>query len=290
MNTQVQTKALTIVDSVKQLEPQFKAALPAHMPSERFTRIALSAINGNPDLLDEKIDKRSLFASCMRAAQDGLVLDNREAALVTFNNKGTKQVQYIPMVAGILKKMRNTGDISTVSYGLVYQKEWESGQFKYIKGDKEILEHTPILFAEKGDLIGVYAVVTLKDGQKIREFMDMDQIKKVRAVSRAGNSEYGPWTKWFEEMCVKSVLRKVSKLCPMSSDLDRVFRDEDGDQDDEVKTPMAVEPTPAEEKPAPKKKSTLDKMKATLSKDEDPVPDVDYIDGEASSEGDDIPL
>jgi recombinational DNA repair protein RecT len=48
-------------------------------------------------------------------------------------------------------------------------------------------------------MIGVYSVVTLKDGAKVREFMDMNQLKKIQATSKTGDSEYGPWKKWFEE-------------------------------------------------------------------------------------------
>lgn len=241
-----EVKTLTVVDSIRKMEPEFKMALPGHIPSDRFTRIAVSAVNSNPDLLDAKIDKRSLFSSVMKAAQDGLVIDGREAALVTFNTKGGgKAAQYIPMVAGIMKKMRNTGDIATIGYGIVYQREFDDGRFEYIKGDNESLTHKPILFGDKGGMIGVYAVVTLKDGSKVREFMDMGQIEKVRAVSKAGKSEFGPWNKWFEEMAVKSVLRKVSKLCPMSSDLDAMFKNEDDGAAVDYETGEITEAVPA---------------------------------------------
>lgn len=243
-----ETKQLTIVDTISKMEPEFKKALPAHIPSDRFVRNALTAINGNPDLLKDDVDRRSLQAAVMQAAQDGLVIDKREAALVIFNGKdGVKTVQYIAMVAGLIKKMRNSGDISNISYGLVYQNEFDTGRFKYIKGDTESLTHDPILFGEKGAMIGVYAVVTLKDGAKVREFMDMKQIEKVRAASRGGKSQYGPWTQWFEEMAVKSVLRKVYKLCPSSSDLDNVFRDED--EFGPIEAPVQHEATKQTEEP-----------------------------------------
>lgn len=246
-----ETKQLTVIDSIRKMEPEFKAALPSHITPERFTRNAMTAINGNPDLLSPEIDKRSLFASVMKAAQDGLVLDNKEAALVTFDTKDGKKVQYMPMVSGLLKKMRNSGEVSNIGYGLVYMNEYKQGRFKYTKGDNESLTHDPILFEEKGDLIGVYAVVTLKDGSRVREFMDMEQVKKIRSNSKAGNSQYGPWTKWFEEMCVKSVLRKVYKLCPSSSDIDQLFSADDRD-DDFVSVSLEQ---PLQDVPEPKKET-----------------------------------
>lgn len=295
MTENTAVKTLTVVDSVKKLEPEFKLALPDHIPSEKFTRIAVSAVNSNPELLGQDIDKRSLFASCMKAAQDGLVLDNREAALVTFKSKNGTQVTYIPMVAGIMKKMRNSGEISNISHGLVYQREFDEGRFEYIKGDNESLKHEPILFGNKGDLIGVYAVVTLKDGAKVRAFMDMDQVKKVRANSRGGNSEYSPWNKWFEEMCIKSVLRKVSKLCPQSSDLDQVFRHEDNDNED-VKQPDFDSAVAAEDTPKRPRKSTADRVKAAVvnemavTEPRSDVIDIDFSEGESLAEDREIPM
>ena len=268
------TKQLTVIDTVRKMEGEFGKALPKHIPSDRFVRNAITVINQNPELLGSDIDMRSLQASIMNAAQDGLVLNNREAALVTFNSKSGKQVQYIPMVAGILKKMRNTGDIATISTGLVYQNEFDQGRFEYVKGDTEALKHEPILFGEKGNLIGVYAVVTLKDGSKVREFMDMAQVDKVRKVSRAGTSQYGPWAKWFEEMCVKSVLRKVSKLCPMTSDLDDVF----GAEDAPMSEPDAKEPKAVKASPAKKQTAAAKAVKAKPKPE--PAPEMDYLEAE----------
>lgn len=120
------------------------------------------------------------------------------------------------------------------------------------KGDTESLTHDPILFEEKGDMIGVYSVVTLKDGAKVREFMDMNQLKKIQATSKTGDSEYGPWKKWFEEMCVKSMLKKVSKLCPQSSDIDQMLR-EDDDGDDW--TPAMISAVDPADEPVAKKQT-----------------------------------
>ena len=247
-------RELTVVDTIRRSEDEYKAALPAHITPEKFMRVAVSAINGNPDLLKPTVEKRSLLGAVMKAAQDGLVLDGREAALVMFGNKA----QYMPMVAGVLKKMRNSGEISTISTGLVYKKEYELGRFKYIKGDTESLTHDPILFEDKGAQIGVYAVVTLKDGGKIREFMNMDQIAKVRKVSKSGGSPSGPWNTWFEEMCIKSVLKKVAKLCPQSTDIEQVLNDDDDVSTQGPATSAVIDAGPIEggEVEPPKRRQT----------------------------------
>jgi recombination protein RecT len=71
--------------AITRMAPEFKAALPAHVTVEKFTRVALTAINSNPDL--RQADHRSLFGAITKLAQDGLLPDGREAALVIFNTK-----------------------------------------------------------------------------------------------------------------------------------------------------------------------------------------------------------
>src|SRR5258708_170291 len=95
---------------VESRQNEFAAALPAHIPAERFVRVILTGVNKNPSLL--YADRASLFSSAMMAAADGLLCDGREAALVIFRTKKKdaegerwiEAVQYMPMVAGILKK------------------------------------------------------------------------------------------------------------------------------------------------------------------------------------------
>ena len=106
------TALVEIRSAVEKMAPQFKAALPAHVPVERFVRTTLTAVQTNQALLDA--DRRTLFAAATKAAQTGLLPDGREGAIVTFRRKdGTVEAQWMPMVAGIMKLVRNSGEIST---------------------------------------------------------------------------------------------------------------------------------------------------------------------------------
>lgn len=223
-------KALQPVDEVKQslakMEEQFKKALPSHMPSERFVRVAQTAIQNNPDLL--KADRHSLFSACMKSAQDGLLPDGQEAALVVYNtNVGTKakptwvkKVQYMPMVKGIRKKVRNSGEISNWSLQVVK----ENDKFKISLGDDEGISHEPAL-SNRGKTIGAYSIVTLRGGEKSRDFMSVEDIEKIR--DRSKSAESGPWVTDYDEMCKKTVCRRHSKTLPMSTDLEQVVQADD---------------------------------------------------------------
>jgi recombination protein RecT len=101
---------------LQQMEPQFKFALPTHIPVERFIRVVMTAVQNNPALL--RCTKQSLFNACMKSAQDGLLPDNREAALVPFGEdvetgrSKPDQAAYIPLVRGIRKLARDSGMLS----------------------------------------------------------------------------------------------------------------------------------------------------------------------------------
>ena len=194
---------------------QLVGVLPAHIPIERFKRTALTAAMNNPDLL-VKCDRTSLFNAVMRAATDGLLPDGREGAIVEFKGKA----QWLPMVAGLRKKVRQSGEIATWEVEVVCEHDL----FDYERGDNPFIRHKPAL-RDRGEVIAAYSIATLKSGEKSREVMSIDEIEEVRAVSRMGNR--GPWVEWFAEMCKKTVARRHSKVLPMTTDLDDLIRQDD---------------------------------------------------------------
>lgn len=231
MNVVAETRATQPIVKLKEQfdtrEASFKAALPAHIPVERFMRVVMTATQRNPDLV--AADRASLFNSALLAAQDGLLPDGREGALVIYNTKvkqdgkdvWVKAVQWMPMIAGILKKCRNSGELSSIEAHTVHAND----KFAYRIGVDEQPVHEPDWFGDRGGVVGVYAVARLKDGSRVSEIMSRTEVETVRAVSRAKDS--GPWTQWWGEMARKTVLRRLSKRLPISSDLDDLIRRDD---------------------------------------------------------------
>ena len=220
----------------------FKMALPAHISPEKFQRTVLTAAQSNPDLL--KADRASLITSCMKAAQDGLLPDGREAAIVTFNTRKKDAqgqwntvtlAQYMPMVFGLRKKILQSGEISAIETNVVYRREVEEGYFVFEAGTEAMLRHKPMLDLEDADLadehiVAAYSVAVMKDGTKSFEVMRRAEINKVRQTSQTGAlgktdrqgkpiPPKGPWVDWFAEMARKTVMRRHSKTLPMSGDL-----------------------------------------------------------------------
>lgn len=205
------------------MEPEFKKALPPHMLSDKFVRCAMTLVQTNKDLQDA--DRTSVYAELTKAAQDGLFLDNREATLTTFNTKtGGKVAKYMPMVAGLLKKVRNSGELASITAQVVYKND----HFKFwVDGEGEHIIHEPNFFSDRGEPIGVYALAKTKDGGVYIEPLTRDDVAKIKAASRSQKN--GPWAGPFElEMWKKSAIRRLYKKLPSSTDLDiTMSRDDD---------------------------------------------------------------
>ena len=183
MASQPRGTALTIAQDLGQRLTQFEAALAGTGVSpKRFMRVVLTATNINPDLLN--CDRRSLMNSAIRAASDGLVPDGIDGALVPFDGK----VTWMPMVQGIRKKVRRSGEVTSWDVTAVFAKD----AFDYELGDDPFIKHRPWMAPElvrhegeadkdynarlrkhldRGPLTYVYSVATIKGGDKSRDVM-----------------------------------------------------------------------------------------------------------------------
>lgn len=265
------SKQLSPVDDLKnnieKLGPQFKAALPNHISVKKFTRVLMTAVSTNPTLA--QANRTSLFAACMNLAQQGLLPDSREAAIVTFKNKeGQHIAQAMPMVAGILKKVRNSGELASITSQIVHKND----KFKFwVDGDGEKLEHEPLMFGERGDRIGVYALAKTKDGALYVEVLTTEQVMAVKAASRS--AKYGPWAGPFEdEMWKKTAIRRLSKRLPMSTDLTMTV-----ESDDEM---YDLPKAPVEAELVPEKSTKPKKLKEAIEATAEPVNDEPHQDNQ----------
>lgn len=175
---------------------QIAMVLPENVPPSRFVRATVTAVLANPDVAT--LDTDSVMNALLRAAQDGLLPDGREAALVGYKGKA----QYLPMVGGIRRIAAEHG--WTIITGAVRAAD----QFEYELGLEPKLAHRPAS-GDRGDLVYAYAVAKHRDGRKEIAVMDAVEVAKVRKVSRA--SDKGPWVQWEERMWEKSVAHRIFK-------------------------------------------------------------------------------
>ena len=203
----------TIFDVIKNGEKQFAAALPKHINSERFTRIAITTIRQNPELA--KCSQESLLGSLMVLAQLGLepgVLG--QAYLLPFKNKklDTTECQLQISYKGMIELLRRTGQLTDIYAYPVYQNDL----FEIEYGLQRTLTHKPNMKEERGELLGIYSVAILKDGTRAFEYMTKKELEEHEQKYRLGQFKNNIWVKNFIEMGSKTVVKKMLKWLPIS--------------------------------------------------------------------------
>ena len=205
---------------------EIKTLLPSDMDVGKFIGVCKTAILNTPAIVEA--DHLTLFTACMKAAQDGLLPDGKEAVLNVYNtkvkgkdgqpDKWVKKVQYLPMVGGLVKKLWASGQIIYVDAAAVFEKDL----FEYVRGDESRIVHKPYLGADPGEITCAYLVVKLKNGETKREVMARRDVDKVRAASKAKDD--GPWVTWFDQMAIKSVIKRGVKQIVLTPEIERVIQ------------------------------------------------------------------
>lgn len=206
-------EVVTLKSQITAMEGDITNALAKRVGTQQFITAAMMAVSQQPDLM--AVERKSLLTALVKCASDGLLPDGRDAALVKMGNKAA----YMPMIGGIVRRLRDTEAIRAINTRVVY----EGDEFRVVYGDDERIEHQPAFKSEKA--VVVYAIATLPDGSKEREVMTVDQVEKVRGVSRAANA--GPWKDWWPEMARKTVARRLLKRIPVPQEVAQVLAHDD---------------------------------------------------------------
>lgn len=195
----------------KGMEAQLRAALPSVITPERFIRLTLSAISTTPELAN--CSQSSFFGAMFQAAQLGLEPNTPtgQAYLIPFGGK----VQFVLGYRGYIQLAYRSGDITDISAHVVY----ENDKFDYELGLAPKLSHKPAL-GKRGKAIAVYAVYHTRSGGYGMEVMSMEEIADF-AKKKSKSFNKGPWQTDREEMAKKTVVKRLLKYAPISSEFVR---------------------------------------------------------------------
>ena len=201
------------------------SSLPRNISLEKFRSVFVTAALHNPDILN--CDPKTVQAALLKCAQDNLLPDGREAAIIPYNVTtkvdGRKitvlTAQYTPMIQGVRKRAKELGGIPEIIAECVY----ENDTFDYSLGDEPFIQHKPArLGSERGSIIGAYAIFKDDTNRVVhRDVMSRDDIEKARGVSK--NREGDLWNKWYSEACKKTVVRRGAKGVPSIPDALRLI-------------------------------------------------------------------
>ena len=230
--------ALTTLSAMlNKYKEQIAMALPRHLTPERMIRVALTAVGRSETL--QKCSPATIAGCVVQASILGLEPDGilGEAYLVPFWNskapngrggKGAHECQLIPGYQGLLKLIRNTGELKMIDV----QEVCANDEFDYEKGMDPYLRHKPAV-GDRGDVLKIWAGAVLTNGGKQFEVMTLEQIEDHRDRYSKGAFVWkdgqkvtdkdgvpllqGPWRNSPEWMYKKTVLRKLVKLLPKSA-------------------------------------------------------------------------
>ena len=226
------TKSMSIPDMVKALEPEIKRALPSVLTPERFTRMALSALNNTPKL--KECTPMSFIAALMNAAQLGLEPNTPlgQAYLIPYKNKGTLECQFQIGYKGMIDLAYRNDRMQVIEARTIY----ENDEFYYELGLDARLKHIPT-WDDRGDIRGFYAIFKLDNGGYSFEVMGKTVIDSfAETYSKAFSSEYSPWKTNYEEMAKKTVLKRLLKYAPIKSDFRKALS-----LDETIKSELSVD-------------------------------------------------
>ena len=208
------TKAVTksIFSMIESQKEGFKLALPKDFDSDRFTRIAITALKNNDAL--QRCEPMSILGCLMLSAQLGLEPNSplHEASLIAYGSQAQFQIEY----RGLLKLVWNSGLVTLVDFDNIC----ENDEILFSKGFNPVFEHKPNLKADRGPAYAYYAYAEIKSaaggGGKALVVMSKDEITKHAMrfsktwgkKKRDGSGMF--WETDFDAMAIKTVIKQLA--------------------------------------------------------------------------------
>jgi len=236
----------TIAQYLEKQRPAIMSALPRNIDVDRFTRIVLTTVRKNPDLL--KCDPMSILAATMQSAQLGLEPGSGlgEAYIIPYKREATFQMGY----KGIVKLARNSGDLNAIWAEAVYAGD----TFKVVMGTEPKIVHEPDFTNDDrgtyASMTHVYAVAKLSSGDVQYAVMTKSEIEAhKKRYSKGSSSSMSPWSDPLGavEMAKKTVVLRLGKMLPLSAEVARAFAS-DGTVRKELTADMSTLPDAEDEK------------------------------------------
>jgi recombination protein RecT len=221
MTAQTVTNAVATRDNgpgalIKKYSSDFQMVLPEHLKPATFVRLAQGVLRRDANLARvAQKNPASLMAALLECARLGHEPGTDSFYLVPFGN----EIQGIEGYRGVVERIFRAGAVSSVKAELVYEKD----HYRFNPTQMQVPEFEPDDFAtDRGALIGAFAYAEMKDGSVSRVVrINRTYIEKVRAQSRGSNSASSPWKQWYDQMVLKTVLRRLEPFVPTSTEFRR---------------------------------------------------------------------
>lgn len=215
---------------------RIRAALPKHVSAERMLRVLALAVYKTPEL--RNCELMSLVGAMLVSASLGLEPNTPlgHAYLIPFNqNRKDKEtgkwetttvVQYIIGYRGFVDLARRSGHVVSMHADVVY----DGDDFSFEYGSNQHLRHVPLANRRDARPTHAYCHVKMTDGEAF-EVLPYNEVLNIRnssagyqqalkAKANRGDDtpaySKNPWVAFEHEMAAKTMVRRVSKMLPLS--------------------------------------------------------------------------
>lgn len=212
------SNALSIITgAIQEARDDFSRVLVDRSISfERESGFAIQILQNNDFAMKIAMgSKQSLLAAVTNIAAIGISLNpaRKQAYLVPRGGKICLDISYI----GLLDIAVASGSILWGQAELVR----ENDAFRKVGMDKQPVHDFEPFGKNRGDIVGVYVVVKMHNGDFLTTTMDIDEVYSIRDRSESWKRNGGgPWKTDEGEMIKKTVIRRAYKLWPKTDRLD----------------------------------------------------------------------
>lgn len=212
----------SLFKQIGNMEVEFQRAMPQGAEARQLVRDAQTALRQVKDLA--KCEPATVLGALMTCAQLGLrpgVLGQAYVLPFYDNKDRVHKAQLIVGYKGLLSLVYRSGLVETVAARIIYENdEW---LLEYGLGEDKLIHRPPAGFGDRGNPIGYYAIARMKGGgYAVTDPMGVEEMKAYAAKhSRA--SKVGPWKDHFDQMALKTMLRKLCSTLPQSTTIEQAI-------------------------------------------------------------------
>lgn len=218
--------------------PNIQDGLPKNVSATRMIRCVKNAALQNPQIYE--CTPASIMLAIHRAAMKGLEPDGvlgylipRRVGYKLPNGEWAKgkrlELSFMESYRGLVQLARNSGEIATI----VARTVRKGDRFERMQGTEEYLRHVPLEDLpgdEPREITHLYAVARFSTGETQFDVMSVEAIERVRLASPNGDGDV--WQKHWEEMAKKTVVRRLSKMLPISFHARAAMAEQEAEEDE----------------------------------------------------------
>lgn len=189
---------------------------------------AIQHFNKNPKLLDTTHESR--LAAVVNIANIGLTLNPvaKEAYLIPRWNKVIKGMECVlePGYVGLVKLLTDAGSVISIVTNVVCENDMYV--LDLADNQKPVTHRPELIKAKRGKIIGCYSLATLPDASKQVEWIDIDELYKIRGRSETYNAfkdgkiSTCTWVTDETEMMRKTVVKRIYKYLPRTDRMSKI--------------------------------------------------------------------